>query len=297
MTTPITSGVLSALAGLLCGPAPWLLARAPLLRRAPRSAMVLWQAVALAAVLAALGAGLSLVTGSALGPHRARLWYAVAALALALTATVLGRLLLRGHQVGTRIRAARRRHRQMLDLLASEEAGIRVLEHDAPLAYCLPGVQRSRVVVSHGARQVLRDDELEAVLAHERAHLRARHDLVLEAFTVLHEAFPRVVSSAAALAEVRLLVEVLADRAARRTAGPRPLARALAALVEGAGPPLESGTALGAAGGPASLLARLELIRDERPHRLLAAAQLATAVAVVVLPTVFVAWPWLASLA
>ena len=294
MTLAITPLLLSALAVLLCGPVPWLLSRTPRLRRAPRSAMVLWQAVALAAVLAALGAGLSLVTGSALGGHRSRLWYGVAVLALVLTGTVLGRMLLRGHQVGTRIRAARRRHRQLLDLLCAEEAGMLVVASPEPVAYCVPGLPRSRVVVSAGAREALGRDELEAVLAHERAHLRARHDLVLEAFTVLHEAFPRLVSSAAALAEVRLLVEVLADRAARRRAGPRPLVRALAALAEGVAPE----AALGVHGhlGGGALLARIELIRDPRRHRVLAGAQLATAVAIVVLPTVFVAWPWLASL-
>jgi Zn-dependent protease with chaperone function len=255
--------------------------------------MVLWQAVALAAVLAALGAGISLVTGSALAAHRSPVWHAVVVVALGLTATVLGRLLLRGHQVGTRLRATRRHHRRLLDLLCSEEAGMLVVSHPTPVAYCVPGVPRSRVVVSEGARRVLGRQELDAVIAHERAHLRARHDLVLEAFTVLQEAFPRLVSSAAALAEVRLLVEVLADRAARRRAGARSLARALAALAEGAPPE----AALGAGGDLGStLLTRIELIRDARPHRLLAGAQLVTAVAIVVLPTVFVAWPWMASL-
>ena len=47
-----TTLVLSLLAVLLAGPVPTLLARAGALRRVPRSAMVLWQAVALAAVLA-----------------------------------------------------------------------------------------------------------------------------------------------------------------------------------------------------------------------------------------------------
>jgi len=295
MTTATTPLLLSVLAVLLCGPAPWLLSRTPRLRRAPRSAMVLWQAVALAAVLAALGAGFSLVTGFALGAHRGRGWYGVAVLALVLTATVLGRLLLRGHQVGTRIRTARRRHRALLDLLCAEDAGMLVVARPEPVAYCVPGLQGSRVVVSAGARAALGRAELAAVLAHERAHLRARHDLVLEAFTVLHEAFPRLVSSGAALAEVRLLVEVLADRAARRRAGAGPLVRALAALVEGAAP--EAALGVGGDLGGGALLTRVELIRDTRRHRVLAVAQLASAVALVVLPTVFVAWPWLASLA
>ncbi|HSE70027.1 MAG TPA: M56 family metallopeptidase [Nocardioidaceae bacterium] len=296
----MTTAVLSVLAVLLSGPVPSVLARVPALRRAPRAAMTLWQAVALAAVLSALGAGLSLVTGTALGPA----WYGVALTALLLTSMVLARLLLSGHRVGTRVRAARRRHREAVDVLAtphtvtgdaaSREAGtghgLRVLDHDAPVAYCVPGLARSRVVVSAGTLGQLAPEELAAVLAHEHAHLRARHDLVLEAFTVLHEAFPRVVSSGSALREVRLLVEVLADRAARRTHGRLPLARALVSLAD-SHPPAAT---LGAGG--AGLVERIELLRDERPHRVLAAVLYAAAAAVVVLPTVFVAFPWLAGL-
>ena len=51
---------------LLASPVPWVLARWTWLRHTPAAAMLLWQSTALAAVLAALGAGLSLVT--------ARLW-------------------------------------------------------------------------------------------------------------------------------------------------------------------------------------------------------------------------------
>ena len=59
MPTPV---VLGALAVLLAGPLPWVLSRWTGLRRTPAAAMLLWQSAALAAVLAALGAGLSLVT-------------------------------------------------------------------------------------------------------------------------------------------------------------------------------------------------------------------------------------------
>lgn len=296
MPTPL---VLVVLAVLLAGPAPTLLARAGRLRRVPRSAMVLWQAVALAAVLAALGAGLSLVTGSVLRGGSGGGRYVVGLVVLLLTATVVARLLLSGHRVGTRVRALRRRHLEMLDLLATDDldaVGVRVLEHEAPMAYCVPGVAisraapRSRVVVSVATKQLLAPEELDAVLAHERAHLRARHDLVLEAFTVLHRAFPALVRSAVALGEVRLLVEVLADREARRRAGARPLARALVALVDSTAP--EAGLS---AGGPA-LAERVALLGDDDRHPLLAAVTLAAAAAVLVLPTAFVALPWLASL-
>lgn len=276
----MTTTALVLLAAALAGPAPALLARTTAVRRAPRAALVLWQALALAAVLAALGAGLSLATVPDLS-------LGVPVLAVVVTLTVLGRLLLSGHVVGTRVRALRRRHRAMVDLLGSDDAGVRVLEHAAPMVYCVPAVTGSRVVVTAGARERLDDDALAAVLAHERAHLRARHDLVVEAFTVLHDAFPRFVTGRAALAEVRLLVEVLADRAARRRLGPAPLVRALATLVGSSVPP----AALAAGGG--EVAARLALLDDDEPHRLLAAGLYAAAAAVLVLPTVFVAVPWL----
>jgi Zn-dependent protease with chaperone function len=281
----VTTLALVVLAALLAGPAPAVLARTTAVRRAPRAALVLWQAVALAAVLAALGAGLSLATV----PH---LPLGVAVLAVVVTTVVLGRLLLSGHLVGTRVRSLRRQHREMVDLLGSDDAGVRVLEHAAPMVYCVPAVTGSRVVVTAGARQRLDPDELAAVLAHERAHLRARHDLVVEAFTVLHDAFPRFVTGRAALAEVRLLVEVLADRAARRRLGPAPLVRALAALVGSTVPPAALAAA-GAGGAGGEVAARLTLLRDEQPHRVLAVGLYVAAAAVLVLPTVFVAVPWL----
>lgn len=285
----MTTLLLSGLAVLFAWPVPALLLRVRTLRRVPRAALTLWQSVALAAVLSALGAGLSLATGTALGRDAGAGGKALGAVALLLTVTVLARLLVAGHRVGTRLRTLRRRHRELVDLLADEDAGIRVLEHPTPMAYCLPGAYRSRVVLSSGARSALAPAELAAVLAHERAHLRARHDLVLEAFTVLHEAFPRVVTGEPALVEVGLLVELLADRAARRRAGPAALVRALVALGESGAP--DAGLAAGGAG----LLERVSLAADDRNHRGLAAVIYGTAGAVLVLPTVCVALPWLTS--
>jgi Zn-dependent protease with chaperone function len=286
----MTTVVLAALAIVLAGPAPWALARLPALRRTPRATMVLWQAVALAAVLAALGAGLSLVTAQLDGELSVRA-YAVSAIPLCLTGLVLARLLLAGHRVGTDLRHLRRRHRELVDLLAEDRAGVNVLDHEAPTAYCLPGL-RSRVVVSRGAVASLSADELEAVLAHERAHLRARHDLVLEAFTVLQQAFPAVVTSRSALDEVRLLVEVLADRAARRRCGPRALLTAFSALT-GAGTTAPHATL---AASDVGLRARLDLLLDERPHRVQATAVTLAAIGVLVAPTLLVVLPWLTTL-
>jgi Zn-dependent protease with chaperone function len=171
---------------------------------------VVWQALALAAILSALS-----VAPAAAATQAAPSLVTVAAALF--SGAMLARLLWSGHRVGTRLRAERRRHRQLVDVLGTHhDAQVRVLAHPMPTAYCLPG-RTHRVVLTEGALLALPDEELMAVLAHERAHLRQRHDLVLEFFTVLHEAVPRWVRAHQALREVRLLVEVLADRSARCT--------------------------------------------------------------------------------
>ena len=86
---------------------------------------------------------------------------------------------------------ARQRQRVLLSLLAHGDPkvpGALVVDHPAAAAYCLPGL-RSAIVISAGALDLLDADELAAVLAHERAHLRERHDLVLLPFLALLRAF------------------------------------------------------------------------------------------------------------
>jgi Zn-dependent protease with chaperone function len=286
MPTPV---VLGALAVLLAGPLPSAFSRWTRLRRTPAAAMLLWQSTALAAVLAALGAGLALVTE--------RLWedpagpgdVVVAALAGAVTLVVLGRLLLSGHRTGMSLRRMRRLHRERVDLVAQLDGGVSVLDHEVPVAYCVPGMSGSRIVVSRSTLTRLTPAELDAVLGHERSHLRARHDLVLEAFTVLHLAFPRWVASVAARREVEVLVEVLADRAACRTGDRRAL---LSALVTLAGSQAPAG-ALGSAG---ALAARVAVLRDSGSHRVQATAALLLASGILALPTMLVVLPWLGGL-
>ncbi len=286
----MTPLILAVLAVLFAGPVPAALAQLDGVRRTPLAAMLLWQSVAAAAVLAALGAGAALITHHAWNGQPTVGEWMVAGVAGGLTVLVLARLLLSAHRVGTSLRTVRRQHRSQLDLVTTSSGRVRIIEHDLPVAYCIPGFGRERIVVSQGARGVLSDQELDAVVRHELAHLRARHDLVLEAFSALREAFPRWVSSRAALREVQLLVEVLADRSAVRSGGPKPLARALVALAEGRAPE----AALGA-GGP-GLLVRVALLADDRPRPVQAAVLTAAAVAVLVIPTAFVVVPWLVDL-
>ena len=286
MVTPVVLGVLAV---LLAGPLPWLLSWWARLRRTPAAAMLLWQSTALAAVLAALGAGVALVTDRLWEPPVAATDVVVASLAGGVTLVVLVRLLLSGHRTGTDLRRMRRLHRERVDLVARVDGGVSVLEHDLPVAYCVPGMSGSRIVVSRSTLTRLEPAELSAVLEHERSHLRARHDLVLEAFTVLHLAFPRWVASAAARREVEVLVEVLADRAACRSGDRRALLSALLAL---AGSPSPAGSL----GSGSSLAARVEVLRDTRPHRVQSVVVAALAAAILALPTLLVVLPWLTGL-
>lgn len=292
----MTPYLLAALAVLLAGPVPALMSRWTWMRRTPFAAILLWQSVAMAAVLAAVGAGLATVTWWSHGSPSSLAAFGVALLALALTGVVVGRLLLSGHRVGVQLRAVRRRHREQLDLVSTRSGSGRVLvvDHDVPVAYCLPSMAQPRVVLSAGAVQRLAPAELSAVFAHERAHLSARHDLVLEAFTVLHRAFPRWVSSDAALREVKLLVEVLADRAALRVGTAADLGRALLTMAEGRAPAGAMGAAHASARG--ELVARVQLLADRRPRPLQAMALAGAAWCLVVLPSALVVAPWLLSL-
>jgi Zn-dependent protease with chaperone function len=202
--------------------------------------------------------------------------------------------------VAVATRRRRAHHRMLVDLLGVApdavsaracvgERDLRVLEVAQPLAYCLPGV-RSRVVVSEGTLDSLTDAEVAAILSHERAHLRARHDLVLEAFTAAHAAFPRFVRSANALDAVQLLVELLADDAAVRAAGRAPLARALVTCASGRTP-------LGAlAAGGAHTLLRVRRLSGSGNSLMLSTAAYLAAAAVLVVPTVALAIPWLTEL-
>ncbi|GAY13415.1 M56 family metallopeptidase [Mycobacterium sp. shizuoka-1] len=294
------------LALLLVGPVPALLARASWTMRAPRAAIVLWQSIAVAAVLSAFSAGLAIASRLFVPGPDGRptatitseidalgwpLWLAYVSV-FAVTLVIGARLLVAGVQVAVATRRRRAHHRMVVDLLGDPwqgMSGLRVLDVAEPLAYCLPGV-RSRVVLSEGTLSALTEAELVAILSHERAHLRARHDLVLEAFVAVHTAFPRFVRSGSALAAVRLLVELLADDAAVRTAGPTPLARALVTCASG---PTPKGAL--AAGGPTTLI-RVRRLGGRPNSLLLALAAYAAAAAVLVVPTFAVAMPWLTEL-
>ncbi|HEY0000670.1 MAG TPA: M56 family metallopeptidase [Actinoplanes sp.] len=291
----MTALLLGALGLTLSLVVPGILAEARWPDRTPVAAVVLWQAITLAAVLSALGVVLAapeeLTRAAGSGQP-----VAAAALigALAVAATIVLRLLASLHRVSSRSRVRRDRHRTLVDLLDRAEQHLeigpehlRVLDGALPLAYCVPG-RDPRVVLSGGVLRVLDSGQVDAVIAHEQAHLRHRHDLVMESFTAFHRAVPGFLRSRTPLYAVHLLLEMVADDAARRRTGPAPLWAALDRLTEAV--PLTEEVA------PSTDARRRRLDRltpSHIPSVLLSTLAVAAAAGVLVLPTVILVVPWL----
>jgi Zn-dependent protease with chaperone function len=297
---------LAVLAVLLAWPVPALLARAAWPRRHARAAIALWQAVGIAGGLALIGAPLAVGVAPLDGHLRTGLvefWRDAfhlrvpsslglaqeAALALAgvLAVRLVGVTLLSAW----RIERDLRRQRDAVDLAAEHaDRHLRVLEHTAPAAYCLPGT-RPRIVITEGTIAALAPDELEAVLAHERAHARWRHELVVQPFVAWESALP-LPPARWATASVTALVEMLADDHAARAVGRPALARALVAIGGTAGPVPNQRTQTSAAPGATPTLDRVQrLVRAAAPsltERLIGPAAWLAAVLLVAGPTWYV---------
>lgn len=221
------AALLMLIAAALAVPVPIALARAAWPTRFPARALLLWQGIALAGGLSMIGAlvalGLALVPTSEIGGG------IVFGAAAALATYLLGHLAVTIAVVAR----SRRRHRELLGLLTSPHptrASTLVLEDSVPLAYCVPRGWRSLTVLSRGLLDRLSSDELAAVIAHERAHLEQRHDILLIAFRAWRSALPWFPIAARAAEEVDVLVELLADDRARTVVSDATLARAIAAV-------------------------------------------------------------------
>jgi Zn-dependent protease with chaperone function len=254
----------------LLGQARWT-ARAPLL------AIITYLAAGWS-VVASLGlAGLTLaVHGTALGGELSHLIGAcvlrlretydtpggatVAGLGLTLAGAVAARTVL---TTMNHLRVARQQallHAETARLVGRREPslGAVLVEHSEPVAYCVAG-QHPTVILSTGALHALEPAQLEAVLAHERAHLTGRHHLLLALARIGRLVLPFLPLMRDADAQVARLIEMHADDAAARAADPRSVAAALVILATGA--------------SPAPALAASATDSVQRVHRLLRPAE------------------------
>lgn len=256
----LAAGVVAAIVAL------WLL-RGRWTHVHPRAALVLWQISSLTFVLATIGVllGFGLAPfGRGLLPALFELpwrageldgWHFVAVAAgLALAGWLLVTQILSLRSTAR----ARARHRLLLQLVARPEVDddALVVDHPVAVAYCLPG-RTPRIVVSAGAQQLLTGAELDAVLAHERAHARERHHLVVAPFQALRRVAPSSKALTHICSTIELLVEMCADDKAVRTHGEESLASAL-----------ERFNANGSGGTPAGALAVSDTPVEARIRRL-----------------------------
>jgi Zn-dependent protease with chaperone function len=288
----VAAVVLGAALLLLAAVLPTRLARAAWPYRSPALGLVLWQAVGLAGGLVAIELALTIALAPAGNDHVAAIdrlsragagllpWWAWVAGAAGVL--VLLRLLSVLLASAVRVVRSRRRHRELVDLVSTRNPLLgeaKVVDHDVPVAYCLPGLRR-RLVLSRGVLAVLSEDELRAVLAHEQAHLDQRHDLVVLPFVALVSTFPRLPAVLTARDEVALLVEMLADDRAARRHDRAALARALWRVGSGQVP--SGGLAVG---GTDVLRRARRLLEPAAPLPLVArAGVVAATVAVLALP-------------
>ncbi|MEU8585953.1 M56 family metallopeptidase [Streptomyces sp. NPDC048664] len=253
MMVPAALLLLGALTAVL---APRLLARANWPDREPVVALWVWQCVVVA-VLVCCALSMTLSAAAAWAAVRghvfasapspvvaayafggASAWAAPTAVALACGGAWTAAMLVR--EV-VRARSRRRRDRAELlvrsPLLPGEEpAGDRltILEGERADAWWLPGPS-PQLVITTGALRRLKGSRLDAVLAHEQGHARARHDWLLHSSAALANGFPQVPVFAAFREEMHRLVELAADDTASRRHGRLTTALALVELNEGKG--------------------------------------------------------------
>ncbi|MEV4014269.1 M56 family metallopeptidase [Nonomuraea angiospora] len=246
---------------------PRLMRAASWADRAPRLAIAMWQAASASVVgSAALATFVFAVPADFVGHGLAGLFEACAAMltdgmgltvagagALLVTGALAARLLSCGAVVLARTGMERRDHAALLSLLGRHDRDLDavVLDYEERLAYCLPG-RHAQTVITTGALHSLAPEQVAAVLAHERAHLRGRHHLVLTAAQTLAKAFPAVPIFEAGKVEIARLIELLADDVAARRHPRMQIAAALVGLATGQAPTF----ALGAGGETAFVRVR-----------------------------------------
>jgi Zn-dependent protease with chaperone function len=254
-----------------------LLGRAGWAVRAPLPGIIIWLAAAWSVVAAvglagltlavhatALGGGLSHLIGACV--LRLRDTYAtpggatVAGLGLTLAGAVLARTAL---TAATHLRAVRRqavRHAQTARLVGRPDPalGATLVDHAQPAAYCVAGPHPT-VILTTAALQALDPGQLDAVLAHERAHLASHHHRLLAIARIGRQVLPFLPLMRVADTQITRLVEMHADDTATAGRGTGPLATALAVLA--------------AAAGPAPGLAAAATDAVQRIHRLLRPAE------------------------
>ncbi|WP_069711658.1 M56 family metallopeptidase [Curtobacterium sp. ER1/6] len=225
----VVAGVaLIALALVVVVVAPRVLTRSAWTIDRPRTALVSWSvAVVLGVVGFVVGVALVVVADRPLDPfrlvesptHGLNLGVALLGVA-AFVVAVRVRPGAEHEAVRQAMRSGAAPHREI------DGTPVALVEADHALACAVPG-RAGGVLVSTGLADLLRTDELEAVVAHERAHLTQRHAVAVAVAESIERAVPWVPGARAMARSTRVLVEFAADDAAARRVGRDALRRAV----------------------------------------------------------------------
>jgi Zn-dependent protease with chaperone function len=202
--------------------------------------------------------------------------------------TALGQLRTAGQQ------ALRHAHTARLAGHLEPALGAVVVEHPQPAAYCVAG-RYPTVIVTTGAVAALDSGQLDAVLAHERAHLAGRHHALKAAARIGRQVLPFLPLLRDAEAQVARLAELHADDTAARTADAKELATALVVLAT----PTQDTPAPGLAAAATDVVQRVHrLLRPTEPlSRLRRHLLRATAAILALAPVLVASTPAVAALA
>jgi beta-lactamase regulating signal transducer with metallopeptidase domain len=175
------------------------------------------------------------------------------AVAVTISAARLVRMLMR-------MRNQTHGHASAVHLVGRRQTGLDAVIIDAPepAAYCIAGRPHA-VVITSAALATLTKPQLEAILAHERAHLDGRHPEIVAVARSLAKTFPGLRLMAEGAHHISRLLEMCADDAAAREHGRQPILDGILALTGAT--PVPSG-AMGAAG--IAVLDRAERLADAR---------------------------------
>lgn len=223
---------------------PYLLSRGHWRVRRPRLCLVSWFTLFTSGLVATIGAVVVAVAlgmrahtaasaGSAIGPTGD---FLLAWLALAASGGALSLVLTK---VGSMVAAERQLRADFARLVESASyrhevvRGLKVtfISSQQPIACTLRG-RSPEIMISSRLDDHLRPQEIRAVIEHERAHVRGRHDLITRAAALNCACLPVLLAPRELRRATALLIELIADDRAARSTSAEDVAAALRALGE-----------------------------------------------------------------
>lgn len=210
--------------------------------RAPCAALCLWLAGCVAALTGLLTASYAMVVHFEEIAQHQILLLPVDVTAVLVAWGFAGRVLSAYVRIHRKGRKRRQRHLQLLTLFGKSVHDLQavILPSRQPLAYSVPGPDGGHAVISDCVLAEFTREEVDSVLAHEKAHLRQRHHLLTQFSDAWCAVLPKHSFAVRFAERFHGLIEMRADCAASVRCGRRATASALARMAYGKSPDAEA---------------------------------------------------------